>query len=231
MAHAYHSPVQPVITLGEDERATFITRVYGHLAAATAMFVALELAFFMSGFAETIYDFVAGTSWLLILGGFMVGSWLATNAAHDVLNVQKQYAGLVGMVVVYALLFAPLLYVADETAPGTIASAAAVTIAGFAGLTVVAFTTRRSFEFLGKYLMFGGIMALVAIVAAVLFNFELGVWFSVAMIAFAGAAILYKTQQIVRSYPDTAYVGAAVQLFASVMLLFWYVLRLFLGRR
>jgi FtsH-binding integral membrane protein len=29
-----------------------------------------------------------------------------------------------------------------------------------------------------------------------------------------------------RRYPAEAYVGAAVQLFASVMLLFWYVLRL-----
>ncbi len=231
MAYAHHSPVQPVITLGEDERATFITRVYGHLAVAVGLFVALEVAFFMSGFAEAIYDFVAGTNWLFILGGFMVGSWLATNAAHDVLNIQKQYAGLAGMAVVYAVLFAPMLYVADETAPGTIASAALVTVAGFAGLTGVALTTRRSFEFMGKYLMFGGIMALVAIVAAVLFDFELGVWFSVAMIAFAGAAILYKTQQIVRHYPEEAYVGAAVQLFSSVMLMFWYVLRLFLGRR
>ena len=29
-----------------------------------------------------------------------------------------------------------------------------------------------------------------------------------------------------RRYPAEAYVGASVQLFASVMLLFWYVLRL-----
>ena len=46
----------------------------------------------------------------------------------------------------------------------------------------------------------------------------------------AGAAILYQTQTILRSYPETAHVGAAVQLFASVMQLFWYVLSL-LSRR
>jgi FtsH-binding integral membrane protein len=56
------------------------------------------------------------------------------------------------------------------------------------------------------------------------------VWFSVAMIALAGGSILYQTQTIMRRYPAEAYVGAAVQLFASVMLLFWYVLRL-LSRR
>ena len=46
------------------------------------------------------------------------------------------------------------------------------------------------------------------------------------MIALAGAPILYQTQTIIRRYPVEAHVGASVQLFASLMLLFWYVLRL-----
>jgi uncharacterized protein len=74
--------------------------------------------------------------------------------------------------------------------------------------------------------MWGGIAALVLIVASVLFGWNLGVWFSVAMIALAGGSILYQTQAIMARYPSNAHVGAAVQLFASVMLLFWYVLRL-----
>ena len=53
---------------------------------------------------------------------------------------------------------------------------------------------------------------------------------SAAMIALAGVSILYQTQTILRRYPEDAYVGAAVQLFASVMTLFWYVLRLFSRR-
>lgn len=73
-------------------------------------------------------------------------------------------------------------------------------------------------------------MVLVLIVAAVLFGLELGIWFTLGMIAFAGAAILYQTQTILRHYPQEAHVGAAVQLFASVMLLFWYVLQLFTRR-
>ena len=74
--------------------------------------------------------------------------------------------------------------------------------------------------------MWGGMCSLLLIGAALLFGFELGVWFSLAMIALAGASILYQTQTVMRRYPEEAYVGAAVQLFASVMLLFWYVLRL-----
>jgi uncharacterized protein len=105
-----------------------------------------------------------------------------------------------------------------------------VTILGFAGLTAVGLYTRKDLSFIRPMVIWASVAALVLIVAAVLFGLELGVWFSVAMIALAGGAILYQTQAILRSYPEDAHVGAAVQLFASVMLLFWYVLRLFSRR-
>ena len=63
-------------------------------------------------------------------------------------------------------------------------------------------------------------------VEKILFGFSLGIWFSVAMIALAGASILYQTQTIIRKYPAQAHVAAALGLFASVMTPFWYVLRL-----
>ena len=58
-----------------------------------------------------------------------------------------------------------------------------------------------------------------------MFHFELGVWFSVAMIGFAGAAVLYDTSNIIHNFPEDRYVSAAMQLFASIALMFWYVLR------
>ncbi|MCA1692796.1 MAG: Bax inhibitor-1 family protein, partial [Actinobacteria bacterium] len=127
-----------------------------------------------------------------------------------------------------ALIFAPFLHlVFNVRDDGTsVWAAAVITAAGFVGLSVVAFTTRKDLSFLRPMLLWGGVSALVLIGAAVLFGFALGVWFSVAMIALAGASILYQTQVIMRQYPSDAYVGASVQLFASVMLLFWYVLRL-----
>ena len=79
-------------------------------------------------------------------------------------------------------------------------------------------------------LMWTGVLALVAIVGSVLFGFELGTWFSVAMIGFAGAAVLYDTSNILHHYPEDRYVGAALQLFASIVLMFWYVLRLLMSR-
>ena len=63
-------------------------------------------------------------------------------------------------------------------------------------------------------LMWGGVAALVLILASVIFGLSLGIWFSVAMIALAGGSILYQTQAIMARYPSDAHVGAAVQLFA-----------------
>jgi hypothetical protein len=50
------------------------------------------------------------------------------------------------------------------------------------------------------------------------------------MIGFAGAAILYDTSNILHHYPQDRYVAAAMQLFASIAMMFLYVLRLFSGR-
>ena len=51
------------------------------------------------------------------------------------------------------------------------------------------------------------------------------------MIVFAGGAILYDTSNVLHEYPEDRHVAASLQLFASVMLLLWYVIRLFLSRR
>ena len=225
----------PVATLDEATRSEFLSRVYQHLLAAVVAFVAFEALLINLGIAREIYELISGGGgrWLIVLGGFMVVNWLATNAAHDILNPSRQYAGLFGMAAGEAVIFAPFLHYVFEVEGGgttTVLAAAVITAIGFAGLSVVALVTRADLSFLRPILLWTGVCALVLIVAALLFGFELGVWFSVAMIALAGGSILYQTQTIMRRYPAEAYVGAAVQLFASVMLLFWYVLRL-LSRR
>jgi FtsH-binding integral membrane protein len=224
----------PVAALPATARTAFLVKVYQHLAAAIGVFLVAEVVLFTTGLAEGIYDFLAGRSaaWLLMLGGFMVVSWLATNAAHDLRDTGKQYAGLFGIAIAESVIFAPFLHYVFEVRDGsaTVASAAAITGLGFGGLSVVALVTSKDLSFLRPLVMWGFVLALVLIVGAVLFGFNLGTWFSVAMIGLAGASILYKTQEIFRHFPEQAYVGAAVQLFASLMTLFWYVLRLLSGR-
>ena len=222
---------RPVATLDDTARGAFIVRVYQHLLVAIGAFILFEALLINLGVAEALWNLLAdhGYAWLLILGGFMVVNWLAVNAAHDILDPPRQYLGLFGLAAAEAVIFAPFLHYFFEVQPdGTtsVLAAAAITVVGFAGLTAVALVTRRDLSFLRPLVLWGFVCSLVLILAAVLFGLELGIWFSVAMIALAGASILYQTQTMMRRYPEEAYVGASVQLFASVMMLFWYVLRL-----
>lgn len=213
-------------------RATFITRVYGWLLGAVATFVLLEVWLFSTGLAERIAAGLVRTNWMLVLGGFMVAGWLARGVAARAASTAAQVAGLALYVVAQAIIFVPLLYVAEYKAGGgVIGSAAILTGLGFTGLTLIAWQTRRDFTFLGGLLRWAGVLALVAIAGSVFFGLNLGTWFSLAMIALAGGAILYDTSNIIRYWPSDRPVGAALELFASVALLFWYLLRLLSSRR
>ncbi|MEE2709218.1 MAG: Bax inhibitor-1 family protein [Gemmatimonadota bacterium] len=221
----------PVSELGVDVRGAFITRTYTHLLGSIGAFTLIEIYLFSTGLAHSIAQVMLGGSWLIVLGGFMVVSWIATHLAQSSQSMGAQYGALAGFVVAEAIVFVPLLFMAQEVAPGVIENAATLTLVGFAGLTAVAFQTRRDFSFLGGILRWGFISALVLIVGSVLFGFNLGVLFSVAMIVLAGGAILYDTSNVLHHYPEDRHVGAALQLFASVALLFWYVLRLLMSMR
>ena len=232
MAESAMQYAVPVREHSVDVRTRFLRQVYGHLGGAVAAFVLIEMFLFTSGLAHAIAAFVFGTSWLLILGGFVLVSWLSSSVAHRATSRPAQYAAYAALIVAESLLFAPLLVIASQTAQsagaGTnvIAQAGMLTVLGFAGLTLIAMTSGRDFSVLGSFLKWGGIVALVAIVAAVLFGFELGTWFSVAMIAYAGGAILFETSRVLHSDPPARAIAASMQLFASLALLFWYVLRL-----
>jgi uncharacterized protein len=220
----------PVAELSAETRSTFIWRTYGHVAAAILLFAGIETYLFESGLAVPLAQSMLSLNWLIILGGFMVVGWLATHVAHTVQSKPLQYVALVGFVVAQAIMFLPLLAIAISLQPGIVESAVGVTLLGTAGLTAVAVITRKDFSFLRGLLVWGGILALIGIAASVLFGFALGTWFSVAMIGFAGAAVLYDTSNILHHYSEDRYVGAALQLFASIALMFWYVLRLFMSR-
>jgi FtsH-binding integral membrane protein len=214
-----------------DSRSVFITRTYTHLVGGILGFILVELGLFESGLAAQIAQFMLGFNWFLILGAFMLTGWLASRTAQTSSSIGMQYFAYGAYVVAEALIFVPLLYLADAKAPGAIDSATLVTALGAGGLMVVAHRTRKDFSFLRALLMWGGILALVAIIGGAVFGFQLGTWFSVAMIGFAGVAVLYDTSNIIHNYPEDRYVSAAMQLFASIALMFWYVLRLVMGSR
>ena len=101
----------------------------------------------------------------------------------------------------------------------------------FGGLTALVFMSGYDFSFMRTGLTIGGFIALGLIAAGAIFGFNLGLWFSVGMVVLASGSILYQTSQIKDNYTTDQYVGAALQIFASVMLLFWYILRILMSRR
>lgn len=227
------SLARPVAESSVDARATFLLRTYAHVCAALSAFALLEIALFKAGLADAIAPPLLATryGWLAVLGGFTLVGWLCTTTAHRVRSLPLQYLALAAYVAAEALVFLPLLWLADRQAPGTIATAAYISFFGFAALTAVALITRKDFSFLRGLMVWGGLCALLAIVAATIFGFALGTWFSVGMIAFAGAAVLYSTSRVMREYPEDRYVAASLELFGAVALMFWYVLRLLSSRR
>ena len=164
-------------------------------------------------------------------GLFMLVSYVAQSWAQSAVNPTTQYMGLGLYVLAEAVIFLPLLYIAKNVDPGIITSAAIATLALFAGLTVVVFVTRKDFSFLRSVLLFGGFAALGLIVVAIIFQFALGPIFTYAMIALACGYILYHTSNVMYHYRIGQHVAASLALFASVALLFWYILQLFLSRR
>lgn len=219
----------PVSELAVENRSDFIWKCYAHVVGAILAFAAIEVYFFQSGIAAAIARPMLN-NWLLVLGAFMLAGWGASHVAHRVQSRNAQYAALGAFVFLEALIFAPMLYIANATAPGIIDSAAGVTVLGSIGLIATAMITRKDFSFLRGLMVWGFLLAMVGIVSSLIFGFDLGTWFSVAMIGFAGAAILYDTSNIMHHYPEDKYVAASMALFASIALMFWYVLRLFMSR-
>lgn len=215
------------------EQATFYRKTYSHVAIALLAFIVVEAILINTVPESLIFSMVSSPFvWLFILGGFWLGSMLA-NKWTQAQDKSTQYRGLGIYVLLEAIIFLPMIYIAMDLSDGLaiISQAGIITLSLFAGLTAVVFLTRVDFSFLRTVLVVGGFLALGLIVAGALFRFNLGLWFSVAMVALAAGGILYETYNIKNVYSTDQYVAAALQLFSSVMLLFWYVLRILLSRR
>ena len=170
-----------------------------------------------------------------MMGMFIVVSIVASNWAVSAVSPATQYAGLGLYVVAESIIFAPLLLIANLMDPSgsLIQSAALTTLALFGGLTATVFITRKDFSFLRSILVFGSIAAFGFMLLAILFpmHLQLGAMFFYAMIALACGYILYDTSNVMHHYRIGQHVAASLALFASVALLFWYILRLFMSRR
>lgn len=211
-------------------RAEFYRKTYMHLALAFLLFVGVEAIFLNTPFIVEIgLAMTQGWIWMGVLVGFMLVTSMAEKWALGTGNKQLQYAGFGLYILAEAFLFVPLLYIAMAVSEDglLLTKALSVTLALFVGLSLVVFTTKQDFSFLRSTLMIGGV---VAFGAGIAFGFDLGLWFSVGMILLAAGSILYQTSNLIHRYDSSQYVAASLGLFASFMLLLWYVIQFFLSR-
>lgn len=215
------------------EKANFYKKTYLHVALSILAFIGVETILLKTVPKEVIFMmFEQKYIWLLIIGVFWLASVLASKWSLSQ-SKSTQYMGLGFYILLEAIIFMPLLFIATNIEGGAnlIFQAATLTIAMFAGISAVAFTSKRDFSFLRNIIVIGGFISIGLIVGGMIFGFNLGLWFSVGMVILASATILYQTSKLKDSYGTNQYVGAALQLFASIMLLFWYILSILMNRR
>ncbi|MDO4880437.1 MAG: Bax inhibitor-1 family protein [Capnocytophaga sp.] len=219
----------------DQERVIFFKKTYTHVAWAILAFIGVE-SLLVNFVPESFIIAMVSKRWiwLLILGGFWLASMLAQkwSLAQD---RTTQYMGLGFYVIIEAIIFLPMIYIALAFSdPNVINQAAIITLALFAGLTAMVFFTKIDFSFLRYVLIVGGFVSLGLIIAGAIFGFNLGLWFSGGMVLLASGSILYQTYQLKADnspFTTDKYVGAALLLFASVMLLFWYILQILLSKK
>jgi len=224
------------IVVGQENaavRADFIKKTYMHVAVSVLLFIGVEaLLLSIPAVVKVGLWMTQGMQWLLMLGGFMFVTTMAERWAHRSTNKGQQYGALLLYVFAQAFIFVPLIYIAMSFTGDSniIGKAGLMTLFLFSGLTAVVFITGKDFSFLRSAIAIGGMVALGLIVVSILFGFNLGVIFSAAMVLLAGASILYQTSNIINRYHHEQYVAASLGLFASLMLLFWYILQIFMSR-
>lgn len=235
MSNPYAVQGQAVAYAAPSVRSAFIQRTYLHLAVSVLAFVLIDAAALTFLTPERILNAVTpmlqGWGTLLFFGAFMVVSWVARGWAESDASPGMQYAGLSLYVVAEALFFLPLLALATRYDPLIPMNAGLVTLFIFAGLTGFVFITGTDFSGIGRFLWLAGMAAMAVVVVGMISGFTLGLWFSGLMVMLASGYILYDTSNVMLHYRTDQHVAASLALFASVALLFWYVLRIFMALR
>ena len=227
MSYLDMSTGQVVANSAADQKQAFFRRTYLHVAGAIAAFALLESYLISLGWGDKFSSLLATSSysWLIVMAAYMGISMLADKWARSDYSRELQYIGLGVYVVAFAIISLPLLTMAQRIAPGVIENAAVLTGGLVAGITLFAFITRKDFSFMGSALAIGGMIVLAVIVSSILFGFQLGTFFSAAMMVFAAASILYTTSNIIHVYRPEQHVAASLALFSSIGLLFWYAVQ------
>ena len=235
-------------TAGVSDRVSFIRKTYAHLMGAILVFAGLLYLLMTNATLGTkvslpLVNFALGGrfNWAIVLGAFMAASWLADYWATHATSRAMQYLGLGIYVVAEALIFVPLLFLVEfKTAhilakgghePHIIRDAAFTTLGIFGALTASVLISKKDFSWMRSGLVMLSAAAMMLVVLSLVFGFNLGIVFSIAMVVLCAGYILFQTSQVLAHYDPRQHVAAALALFSSIALMFWYVIRIFMRMR
>lgn len=248
-----------VATLGVSDRISFLRRTYAHLGFALIAFALLTGALFnyapqLTWKLSTLF----GGSMMGMLGLVVVLVFLmygAERLTHSSTSKGLQYAGLALGIVLQTFMLMPLIWILmlkfssfspeqvammragiatpalNGPALSVLIQAVVITLSIFIGLTLVVFITKKDFSFLRGILTIAGFAAIGVMLASILFGFSLGALFSGFVILLMAGYILYETSAIMKDFPPTAHVAAALMLFMTVATMFRFVLNLLISTR
>ena len=248
-----------VATLGVSDRVSFLRKTYAHLGFALLAFAALTGALFkfapeLTWNLSTMFgnSMVSMLALVAVLVFLMYG---AERLARSSTSRGLQYAGLALGIALQTFMLLPLIWVLmlkfstfspeqvamirhgvmvpvlNGLAVSILMQAVVITLAIFIGLTLVVFITKKDFTFMRGALVICSFAMIGVLLASILFGFSLGAVFSGFIVLLMAGYILYETSAIMKDYPPTAHVAAALALFVTVATMFRAILRILIALR
>jgi modulator of FtsH protease len=224
------------IQVGSAERMAFLRKVYSLFSLAMGVFAATA---WWATENETALRLVAP-----IAGGGFLGMLLFMGLAFFMLRVAagRFPLNLIALVAFAAfeglftgVLITSVIATREAFGPGDgleiVTQAAVLTGVVFAGLTLFTLTSKKDFSFLraGLWTCFWVLIGMALI--GWLFGFDLYGWgMSLGWVLLMAGFLIYDTSNIMRHYPVTAAVPAAIAIFLDVVIMFKHLLML-LSRR
>jgi uncharacterized protein len=220
-----------------NARAAFIRKTYLTLFGAVLAFTALTAALVSSGVAEEFVKsvFVSRGAIIGLMVAFIVGGMAAQAMARSQASPALQWTGLVLYTLLEVAIFLPILVI-SETLPqyagkNLALQAGICTLMVFGALTFTVVASGKDFSFLRPFLIVASFAALgFVLVSVFLGGPSLGLGFTLLMLLLSAGYVLYDTSNVMKHYPPGSHVAAALELFASVTMMFYYMLRLFMSQ-
>lgn len=259
-AQASRRPIEgAVATLGVSDRVTFLRKTYAHLGVSLLAFAAITGALFnyapqLTWKMSTMFGSSMGgmLALVVVLIFLMYG---AERLARSSTSVGLQYVGLGLGIALQVFMLMPLIWVLmlkfshftpdqllmiragvmvpalNGVASEILVQSVVITLVIFVGLTLVVFITKKDFSFMRGALTIGSFALIGVAFASILFGFSVGALFSGFVVLLMAGYILYETSAIMKDFPPTAHVAAALVLFVTVATMFRAILRIMISLR